>query len=58
MTKFNLWAILFQKKYHYKKCEWAIKTNIHNKVPFNSAKEARDQGYKPCGACLGNRNKR
>ena len=46
------------KKYHKKKCEWAIKTNIHNKVPFNSAKEARSQGYISCGVCLGNKNKR
>ncbi|MFX3636856.1 MAG: hypothetical protein ACE3L7_02250 [Candidatus Pristimantibacillus sp.] len=46
------------KKYHDKKCEWAFKTNIHNKVPFNSAKEARDQGYISCGVCLGNTNKR
>lgn len=46
------------KKYHYKKCEWAIKTNIHNKVLFNSAKDARDQGYTRCSVCLGNKNKR
>ncbi|HCT64531.1 MAG TPA: hypothetical protein DIC60_04590 [Lachnospiraceae bacterium] len=46
------------KKYHDKKCEWAIRTNIHNKVPFNSAKEARDQGYTPCNVCLGNTNKK
>ncbi|OIJ11344.1 hypothetical protein BKP37_15825 [Anaerobacillus alkalilacustris] len=44
------------KKYHNKKCEWAIKTSIHNKVPFNSAKEARDQGYISCDVCLGNTN--
>jgi hypothetical protein len=46
------------KKYHDKKCEWAIKTNIHNKVRFNSAKEASDKGYKSCGVCLGNTNNR
>jgi hypothetical protein len=39
------------KKYHLPDCRYALKIKPENKVYFQSAKEAKSQGYLPCKSC-------
>ncbi|MFP4041875.1 MAG: MBL fold metallo-hydrolase [Bacteroidales bacterium] len=38
-------------KYHYPSCRWAENINPENEVWFDTAEEAQNQGYEPCGTC-------
>jgi micrococcal nuclease len=38
-------------KYHYPDCRWAERISPANEIWFDSAADARAQGYEPCGAC-------
>jgi methylphosphotriester-DNA--protein-cysteine methyltransferase len=38
-------------KYHYPHCEYARTMDARLLFTFNSVKEARAAGYKPCGVC-------
>ncbi|MDO9334438.1 MAG: thermonuclease family protein [Dehalococcoidales bacterium] len=38
-------------KYHIPSCTWAKKINPENEVWFNSATDAKLNGYSPCGVC-------
>lgn len=39
------------KKYHLPDCRYALKIKPENRVDFQSAKEAKSQGYLPCKSC-------
>ncbi len=39
------------KKYHLPDCRYALKIKQENKVYFQSAEEAKSQGYLPCKSC-------
>jgi hypothetical protein len=39
------------KKYHLPDCRYALKIKEENKVYFQSAEEAKSQGYLPCKSC-------
>ncbi len=38
-------------KYHYPDCRWAGRISPANEIWFDSAADARAQGYEPCGVC-------
>jgi micrococcal nuclease len=38
-------------RYHYTWCQWAESISSENKVWFSSSKDAKAQGYLPCGIC-------
>lgn len=37
--------------YHDPNCEWALKMSHRNRVTFNSSREAKSRGYRPCKVC-------
>ena len=39
------------KKYHLPDCRYALKIKPENRISFQSAKEAKSQGYRPCKSC-------
>lgn len=41
----------YRKTFHRRDCESVLQMNYKNQVPFNSAEEAIDAGYSPCGNC-------
>ncbi len=39
------------KKYHLPECRYAVKIREENRIYFQSAEDAEDQGYEPCKVC-------
>ena len=37
--------------YHYPNCRWAKKIKPENEIWFDSAKDAKIHGYRPCKVC-------
>lgn len=50
-SKGNFVGSSTSKKYHLPDCRYALKIKPENKVYFQSAKEAKSQGYLPCKSC-------
>ncbi len=50
-SKGNFVGSSTSKKYHLPDCRYALKIKQENKVYFQSAKEAKSQGYLPCKSC-------
>ena len=50
-SKGNFVGSSTSKKYHLPDCRYALKIKQENKVYFQSAEEAKSQGYLPCKSC-------
>ena len=40
-----------RKKFHRLGCEWAQYIPVYKRIVFDSHREAREAGFKPCGTC-------
>lgn len=50
-TKGILVGSIHSDKFHKPDCKWAKKISEKNQIWFKDAADAREYGYKPCGAC-------